>query len=196
MDLQRCVHFACTAKRETLCEYCIYSFFICFSLLGYYTILSIVPEAVQEVPVDYLFSSESYLLNPKCLIIPLLPFPFRNHKFAFYVYESVSVLIIHNFQRAKIMTHCHRAGFGHFGHGRAVLSDPARPQKGHLLNFPFIVNQAQDLRCWALSHTVNLDRRMHVTHRPLSIIFFLPPFFPFFLFLFMVAFAAEWKFPG
>ena len=51
------------------------------------------PCAMQRVPVGYLFYIQQYVyFNPKLLIYPSLPLPFGNHKFAFYVCESVSVL--------------------------------------------------------------------------------------------------------
>ena len=81
-------------------------FFKFFSLLDYYKILSIVPCAIQQVLVNYLFyiSLSLYMIyiyiyvcvcvcvNPKLLIILPPAFPFGNHKFVFYVCGSISVL--------------------------------------------------------------------------------------------------------
>ena len=36
-------------------------------------------------------------VNHKLLIYPSPPFPFGNQKFVFYVYESISVLLISSF---------------------------------------------------------------------------------------------------
>ena len=61
-------------------------FFRIFSLTGYYTILSRVPCTIQQVPADYIFYMCSmYMLIPNSSFIHLLPFPFSNHTFVFYV---------------------------------------------------------------------------------------------------------------
>ena len=50
-------------------------------------------------PVAYLFYTQQFVsLNPIPLICPFpCPLPFGNHKFVFYIYESVSVLHIQSF---------------------------------------------------------------------------------------------------
>ena len=78
------------------------SFFRLFSIIGYHKILSRVPCIIQQVLVVYLFYIQQCLyVNPKLLIyLPLQPcsaIPFGNHKFDFYVCESISVLYISSF---------------------------------------------------------------------------------------------------
>ena len=86
-----------------LCQFQVYSkmiqlyiyifFFRSFSIIGYYKILNIVPCAIQQVLVVYLFYVQQCVsVNPKLLNYPPPCFPFGNHKFVFNVYESVSVL--------------------------------------------------------------------------------------------------------
>ena len=67
-------------------------FFIFFSHIGYYTILSIV--LCVCVLVGCLFYIQQYgYVNPKLLIYPFRPpFPFGNRKFDFQIYDSISVL--------------------------------------------------------------------------------------------------------
>ena len=51
-------------------------FFRFFSLVGYYKMLSIVPCAIQQIYVGYLFYIQQYVyVNSKLLIYPSLPFP-------------------------------------------------------------------------------------------------------------------------
>ena len=68
-------------------------FFRFFSIIGYYKILSIVSCAIQQVLYVYLFYIQQCVyVNPKLLIYlsPLTPtIPFGNHKFLFYVCESI-----------------------------------------------------------------------------------------------------------
>ena len=70
------------------------TFFRFFSIIGFYKILNIVPCAIQQVLVVYLFYIQQCVyVNPKPLIYPpLLATPFGNHKFVSYACESISVL--------------------------------------------------------------------------------------------------------
>ena len=78
VDLQCCVRFWCTAN-------------IFFFIIIYYRILNIIPCATQEDLILYLFYIQQLVsVNPKLQIYPFPPsFPFGNHKFVFYVCESV-----------------------------------------------------------------------------------------------------------
>ena len=63
--------------------------------MGYYKILNIVSCAIQEVLVVHTLAIQQCVSdNPQLLVYPSSSsfFPFGNSKFAFYVYESVSVL--------------------------------------------------------------------------------------------------------
>ena len=69
-------------------------FFRFFSIIGCYKILSIVPCAIQQVLIGYLFYIQQCVyFNPKLLVYPSSPSPFGNHKFVFYVCESASFLL-------------------------------------------------------------------------------------------------------
>ena len=71
---------------------CIYVFFIFFSIMVYYNTLNIVPCAIQQDLVVYLFYIQQFVsASPKLLIYSSPPFPFGNHKFVFSVCESISV---------------------------------------------------------------------------------------------------------
>ena len=81
------------AQLQNICIF----FFRFFSLTVYYKILGIVPCAIQQVLVVHLFYIQSCVyIIPQFLIYPFPPgpFPFGNHKFVFYVCESLSVLQI------------------------------------------------------------------------------------------------------
>ena len=77
---------------------CVYIFFFrFFSIIGYYKILNIVPCAMQQDLVIYLFHIQQFVsVNPKLLIYPSL-LNFGNHTFVFYVCGSVSVLQISSY---------------------------------------------------------------------------------------------------
>ena len=62
-------------------------FFKFFSIMVHHRILNIVPCAIQQ-----LFVYMCVYVNPELLIYLFPPFPFGNHKFVFFVCESVSVL--------------------------------------------------------------------------------------------------------
>ena len=71
----------------------IYTFFFrCFSLIGYYKILSVVPCAIQYVLVVYVLYMVIYVssADPKLIYPP--PFSSGNPKCVFYVSDSISVL--------------------------------------------------------------------------------------------------------
>ena len=72
----------------TLCF--IYLIFF-FSVIVYYKILSTVLCAMQDLVV-YLFLGSFYLLILNLIYPAPSSFPFGNHKFVFYVCESISVL--------------------------------------------------------------------------------------------------------
>ena len=78
-------------KREGIWQY-MYMLFIFFSIIVYYKILNTVLCTIQQVLVAYLFYIEQCVyVNPNLLIYSSLPpFPFGNHKFVFYVCESVN----------------------------------------------------------------------------------------------------------
>ena len=71
----------------------IYILFQIFTIIGYYKILNIVPCAMQKVLVVYLFYIQQCVyVNPKHPFYPSPSFPFGNHKFVFYVCESIVFL--------------------------------------------------------------------------------------------------------
>jgi len=90
----------CTAKWFSYICVCVcesilylYSFSDYFSILGYYKILHIIPCAIQQVLVVYLF----YILSLYLLIVaPNLssphPFLFGNLKFVFCICDCISIL--------------------------------------------------------------------------------------------------------
>ena len=83
--------YICVCVCVCVCVYIyIYiSFFRFFSHIGYYKILSILPCAIQQVFIGFLFYIQQCMtINPNLLIYPspsLSPFPFGSHQFVFYV---------------------------------------------------------------------------------------------------------------
>ena len=67
-------------------------FFRFSSHIGHYRVLSRVPCAIQEVLTSYLFCMV-YICQSQSPNLSLPPtFPLGNHKFAFYICDSISVL--------------------------------------------------------------------------------------------------------
>ena len=72
--------------KKNICIYIL--FFRLFFRIGYHEILSSVP-----CPCGCLFYKEECVSTyPKLLLYPSPTFPFGNHKFVFYVCQSISVL--------------------------------------------------------------------------------------------------------
>ena len=86
-DLQCCVRFWCTTNWF---GYTHIFFFRFFFIIGYSNMLNIIPCAIQQDLVVYLFYIKA-IYQALNLSSPT-HFPFGNHKFVFYVCESLSVL--------------------------------------------------------------------------------------------------------
>ena len=71
-----------------------FTFIFCsmfFSIIVYHRILNVIPGAVQQDLVVYLFYIQQLVsANPKLLIYFPTPFPLGNREFVFCVCESVS----------------------------------------------------------------------------------------------------------
>ena len=93
-----------------LCQFQVYSsdsvihthiyifFFRFFSIIRYYNILSIVPCAIQQVLISYVFYIQYCVyVNPNLQIYPFPPLNTGKHKFIFYFCNSISVLQISSF---------------------------------------------------------------------------------------------------
>ena len=74
-------------------------FFRVFSHIGHYRVLSRVPRAIQKVLiVTYIIHSIAYVSIPVSPYpSPLPAFSPGNHKFVFYICDSISVLQISSF---------------------------------------------------------------------------------------------------
>ena len=91
--LQCCVSFLLYSKVNQSYIY-IYPLLFRFpSHLGLYRVLSRVPVLhSRSLLVTYFIHSSVYVSIPISQFIPLPPFPSGNHKFVFYICDSISVL--------------------------------------------------------------------------------------------------------
>ena len=81
-----------TAKWFSYTYICIYSFSDSFQLwvITKYWVQFPVLHCRSLLIICFIYSS--VYINPKLLIYPSPPFPFGNHKFDFYVSDSISVV--------------------------------------------------------------------------------------------------------
>ena len=98
VDLQCCVSFRGTAKVNQLYIYIYPLFFRFSSQVGHYRVLSRVPCAIQQVLISYIFYIQQCVcVNTNLLIYPSPSLHPGNHKFIFYICNSISVLQISSF---------------------------------------------------------------------------------------------------
>ena len=77
-----------------------------FSHIGHHMPSNRVPCAVQQVLISYLFYTQQFVyVNTSLPIHPTPPIPPNNHKFIFYICNSISVLLISSFI-AFLKIHC------------------------------------------------------------------------------------------